>query len=328
MTLRVFQWASGTVGKHAASACLDRTSLELVGLHAYSSAKLGKDVGEILGRGPTGVKVTVKPKVTVVSCGAINSPGLLMRSQLLSDGRVGEKTWFHPVTLMAALFDHEVDAFRGAPQSVYSHHFIDRGPGKMGFFFEVPPVHPMLASTVLTGAGAESIELMSKLRNINVMIALHVDGLLPDEEGATVRLRDGAHSRYSIKYDLTGTHWEAFRSSSKEMAKLQFAAGAKEVRSFHLSPVTMKSVAEVDKLDAAPWEPVQLRLATAHQMGGCRMGKDPSTSVVDTHLRYHSLDNLFVVDGSVFPTSLGVNPQETIFGIARWAAGHIGQSVS
>ena len=80
--------------------------------------------------------------------------------------------------------------------------------------------------------------------------------------------------------------------------------------------------------DDAAWEPMQVRVATAHQMGGCRMGKDPSTSVVDQHLKYHSLDNLFVVDGSVLPTSLGVNPQETIFGIARWAATHIGQAVS
>ena len=73
-------------------------------------------------------------------------------------------------------------------------------------------------------------------------------------------------------------------------------------------------------LDRAPWEPGRVRVATAHQMGGCGMGKDPRTSVVDSQLRYHGLDNLFVVDGSVFPTSLGVNPQETIFGIARWAS--------
>jgi 4-hydroxy-tetrahydrodipicolinate reductase len=58
MPYRVFQWASGTVGKHAANACLERSSLELVGLHAYSPAKLGKDVGELLGRAPTGVRVT------------------------------------------------------------------------------------------------------------------------------------------------------------------------------------------------------------------------------------------------------------------------------
>lgn len=279
-------------------------------------------------RKPTGVKVVVKPKVTVVSGGAINSPGLLMRSQLLSEGRVGEKTWFHPVLMMMAEFEHEVNAFHGAPQSVYSHHFLERGPGKVGYFLEVPPVQPMLASTVLTGAGAETIELMTKLKHLNVMLAIHVDGLLPDEEGATVRLRDGAHSRYSIKYAFTPAHWEAFRASCKEMAKIQFAAGAKQVRSLHVSPVTLNSVADLGKLDDAKWEAMQLRVATAHQMGGCRMGKDPSSSVVDPHLKYHSLDNLFVVDGSVLPTSLGVNPQETIFGIARWAATHIGQAVS
>ena len=58
MAIRIFQWASGTVGRHAARACLDRSSLELVGLHAYSAGKIGQDVGEILGRAPTGVKVT------------------------------------------------------------------------------------------------------------------------------------------------------------------------------------------------------------------------------------------------------------------------------
>lgn len=277
-------------------------------------------------RKPTGVSIVVKPKVTVVSGGAINSPGLLMRSQLTSDGRVGEKTWVHPVLLMIAEFEQEVNAFHGAPQSVYSHHFVDRGPGKMGFFLEVPPVQPMLASIVVTGTGAETLDLVSRLKHLNVMLGIHVDGLLPDEEGGTVRLRDGAHSRYSMKYAFTEAHWESFRTSCKEMAKLQFAAGAKWVRSLHLSPVTLRSAAEVNKLDEAPWAPMQLRVATAHQMGGCRMGKDPSTSVVDPHLRYHSLDNLFVVDGSVLPTSLGVNPQETIFGIARWAATHIGQA--
>jgi choline dehydrogenase-like flavoprotein len=285
------------------------------------------EVVDGLTRKPTGVKVTVKPKVTVVSGGAINSPALLMRSELLSEGRVGERTWVHPVLMMMAEFEHEVNAFRGAPQSVYSHHFIERGPGKMGYFLEVPPVHPMLASIVATGSGDETIELMTKLKHLNVMIAIHVDGLLPEETGGTVRLRRGGYGRHSINYAFTDAHWEAFRHSCKEMAKLQFAAGAKRVRSLHLAPVTLRSPSEVDALDAAPWAPVQVKVATAHQMGGCRMGKDPSTSVVDPRLRYHGLDNLFVVDGSVLPTSLGVNPQETIFGIARWAAGHIGQAV-
>jgi choline dehydrogenase-like flavoprotein len=277
---------------------------------------------------PTGIKVTVKAKLTVASGGAINTPGLLLRSGLDSEGRVGQRTWFHPVAAMLALFDQPVNAFSGAPQSVYSHHFAQRGEGKVGYLLEVPPVHPMLASLVATGTGAEAQAMIARLPYLNAMLALQIDGLLPEEEGATVRLKDGAFNRYAINYRFQASHWEAARESCKEMAKIQFAAGAKQVLSLHADPVVMNSLAEISKLDAAPWAPVRVKMFTAHQMGGCAMGKDPATSVVDPHLRYHAMDNLFVVDGSVLPTSLGVNPQETIFGIARWAAGHIAQAIT
>jgi len=55
------------------------------------------------------------------------------------------------------------------------------------------------------------------------------------------------------------------------------------------------------------------------EMGGCGMGKDPATSVVDADLRHHRVKNLFVVDGSALPTALGVNPCETIYGLAHRA---------
>lgn len=276
---------------------------------------------------PTGVRVTVKPKLVVVSGGAINSPGLLLRSGLDSEGRVGSRTWLHPVVAMLAEFPHEVKAFSGAPQSVYSHQFSERSAGQLGFFLEVPPVHPMLGAIVSSGTGAQVQQLTTKLPHLNAMIALTIDGLLPEETGATVRLKDGARFRYSVNYDFQPAHWEAFRTACKEMAKIQFAAGATKVQSLHSDPVVMERPEDLDKLDRAPWEPVRVRVLTAHQMGGCAMGKDASSSVVDPHLRYHSMDNLFVVDGSVLPTSLGVNPQETIYGIARWAAKHIGEAV-
>lgn len=277
---------------------------------------------------PTGVTITVKAKLTVVSGGAINSPGLLMRSGLDGDGRVGTHTWLHPVVAMMAEMPYEVHAFEGAPQSVYSHHFIDRGAGKVGYFLEVPPLQPMLGAVASSGMGGEVQDNLSRFPYINPMLAITVDGLLPDETGATVRLKDGGYSRFSIHYEFVPEQWDAFREACKEMARIQFAAGAKRVASLHLKPVVLNSVDEINKLDAAPWEPVKLRVLTAHQLGGCWMGNDPYASVVDPHLRYHSMDNLFVVDGSVLPTSLGVNPQETIFGIARWAATHIGQAVS
>ena len=53
------------------------------------------------------------------------------------------------------------------------------------------------------------------------------------------------------------------------------------------------------------------------------MGDDPATSVVDRDCRAHDVPNLYVVDGSVFVTSSGVNPTATICAIAHRAAQHI-----
>ena len=275
----------------------------------------------------TGRSITVKAKVVAVCGGAVNSPALLLRSGLLGNGRVGKRFFLHPVTLTTALFSHKVEPWSGAPQSVYSHHFVDRGADKIGFFLEVPPVHPMLAATSLVGFGESHQAALEQLPYTNALIAITVDGLLPGDEGGTVSLRSKTERRLKIDYPLSAAHWEAFRFANREMAKLQFAAGATRVQSMHTPPVFMSSEAELGKLDAAPWERLKTRLFSAHQMGGCAMGKDPKTSVVDNTLRYHDLDNLFVVDGSVLPTSLGVNPQQTIFGISRWASQHVASAV-
>ncbi len=272
---------------------------------------------------PNGATLTVLPKVAVASGGAINSPALLLRSGLDAEGRVGRRTWLHPVVVMLAEFAEPVEAFSGAPQSVYSHHFVDRGPEKVGFFLEVPPMHPMLASVVAPIVGAPVLDLLSRLPFLQSCLAISVDGLLPEEEGGTVRLRDGGRSRVKFDYPLLPQHWEALRVACREMAKVQLAAGAKRVFSMHNDPVVIESEKDLGKLDAAPWEKLRVKVVTAHQMGGCAMGKDPKKSVVDSTLRFHGMDNLFVVDGSVLPTSLGVNPQETIMGISRWGAQHV-----
>ncbi|MCX7064426.1 MAG: hypothetical protein NT024_07675, partial [Proteobacteria bacterium] len=58
MTYRVFQWASGTVGRHAAAAVQLRSDMALVGLHTLTAAKAGRDIGELLGSGNLGIAAT------------------------------------------------------------------------------------------------------------------------------------------------------------------------------------------------------------------------------------------------------------------------------
>jgi len=65
--------------------------------------------------------------------------------------------------------------------------------------------------------------------------------------------------------------------------------------------------------------------ATNHELGGCRMGSDPRSSVVDAHCRSHDVPNLYVVDGSVFPSASEKNPTHTIMALAARAADHISE---
>jgi len=109
---------------------------------------------------------------------------------------------------------------------------------------------------------------------------------------------------------------------------LHLANGALEVQTFHNDPVHIKAESDLRNIDSRPMGPNLLAAFTAHQMGGCRMGADPAHSVVDPQLRHHAVTNLYVVDGSVFPTALGVNPMESIYGISSWAAGNIKAALS
>jgi choline dehydrogenase-like flavoprotein len=66
----------------------------------------------------------------------------------------------------------------------------------------------------------------------------------------------------------------------------------------------------------------------SHQCGTNRMGADPATSVVDPNLKAHDLDNLYICDASVLPTSAAVNPSLTIAALALRAGDHIAKAHS
>ena len=63
--------------------------------------------------------------------------------------------------------------------------------------------------------------------------------------------------------------------------------------------------------------------AIAHQVGTCRFGTDPATSVLDINCKSHEIDNLYVVDGSFFPSSAAVNPSLTIMANAMRVGDHL-----
>jgi len=273
----------------------------------------------------TGVKVTIRPKLAVCSAGAINGPALLLRSGLDDNGRVGRRTFLHPVVVVVGQYPEPINAFYGAPQSVASHQFIDRGPDKLGYFIEAAPLHPMMAATAYPGLGADMAQYMARLKFFAPFIALSVDGLHPDDDGGTVSLR--SDGRIQVDYPVRPFLVESMRNAHSELTKLQFAGGASVASTVHRAPIVMGDVSEIGKLDGGKYGALEHTIFSAHQMGGCSMGVDPTTSVVNNQLRHHRVENLYVVDGSVFPSALGVNPSESIYGLAHWATDNVASAV-
>lgn len=273
---------------------------------------------------PSGRTLTVRAKLFVLAAGAINTPRLLQRSGLPDPYNiVGRRTWIHPTLATAGHFDRKIEPYFGAPQTVGSHHFAVR-PGKIGFFLETPPAQPMLAGLAHAGFGPEHRRAMKELPKTAVLIGLLIDGFLDEEHGGIVAER--RHGRLSFRYERVPALAEAMREAMKTMARVHLAAGAREVVTFHEPPLRIRSERDLVAIDAASVAPNRCALFTAHQMGGAPMGEDPGLAVVDSRLKHHLFDNLYVMDGSVFPTALGVNPMISILGVSSLASAALAKS--
>ncbi len=130
------------------------------------------------GTDPTTRRIVVRAATFVVSGGAIGSPALLIRSKAPDPhGVLGKRTFLHPTVVSAALMPERVDGYSGAPQSIYSDHFLDLPPdGPLGYKLEAPPLHPILVATTLPGHGVAHADWMRQLSHMHVLIALMRDG--------------------------------------------------------------------------------------------------------------------------------------------------------
>ncbi len=272
----------------------------------------------------TARRITIRARAYVAAGGAIGSPALLLRSRVPDPhGIVGRRTFLHPTVVSAAIMPDRIDPYAGAPQTVYSDHFLDTVPleGPIGYKLEAAPAHPLLMAITLPGEGQAHARWMRDLPYLHVAIALLRDGFHPDSPGGTVTL-DGSGAP-ALDYPLTPYVWRGVRDALRTMAELQFAAGARTVMPIHGDGAAFADIASArTAIDGFALAPLATPVVSAHVMGGCPLGPDPARAAVDATGRYHHLANLHVFDGSLFPTSLGANPQLSIYGIvARLATG-------
>ena len=202
------------------------------------------------------------------------------------------------------IYDKAIEPYYGAPQSIYSDHFqwqtIDTGP--VNFKLEVPPLQPAFAAGFYGAGGDMLTESMDKLANTQCMIALMRDGFDEQSQGGAVELN---------AYLLEGV-----RRAWHTMVEMQFATGAKSARPAHKEAVHYRSwTAAKAAIAGFKCTPHKVTVGSAHVMGGCAMSEDETRSVTNSEGKFHHLANLYVMDGSLFPTSIGANPQLSIYGL-------------
>ncbi|MDQ6887462.1 MAG: GMC family oxidoreductase [Gemmatimonadota bacterium] len=265
-------------------------------------------------------RLTVDAPIVVLAGGAVGTPTLLQRSGM-GGGGVGDYLRLHPTTTVIGIHDREIYGAGGIPLSAICDQFV-RGDGSgYGFWIECPPMHPGLASVAMSGFGEPHREMMIRFPRLGALIVLVRDGA--DRTLSSGRVWVDPTGRTRIRYRLSETDLVQMREGIVAAARLQLAAGAREVVTLHTPPRSIRGESDLSALATADCSPNRLGLFSAHVNGTCRFGTDPRTSGCTPDGQRHGVRGLYVADGSLLPTALGVNPQETIMAVATVVAGRI-----
>lgn len=268
---------------------------------------------------PSGKEVEIKAKHFVLAGGSINSPAVLLRSNASDPyNRLGERTFLHPVVISAATMDEEVRADAGAPQTIYSDHYLHTDPidGPVGFKLEAPPLHPVIFASTLPGFAKKHADVMRNFSKTHMQLALLRDGFNSGSVGGQVRLN--SDDTPVLDYKLTPAIWDAARRALIAMAELQHAANARFTLPVHEHGKHASNIDEaIKQINSLEMSPLIMKVVSAHVMGGCAMSGEEKMGVARPDGRHWQIENLSIHDGSLFPTSIGANPQLSIYGLTN-----------
>ncbi len=266
--------------------------------------------------GEKGPKVFIRARHAVVlAASAIQSPVLLQKQGIgKRSGQVGRRFQAHPGTAVVGVFDDPVSMGFGATQGYETTQFWGER-----MKFESLSMPPELALARMPGIGSRLMNRLSEYDNLAVW---------------AVQVRARSHGRVkrsfsgkpSIRYDFS-QDVPLFKTGVHKLCEMMFAAGARALYpGVHGLPEKVHSMDEVAAIKDLPNDPSRYHSIASHLFGTAVMGTDPRTSVVTPWLETHDVKGLYVLDSSVFPTNMGVNPQHGISAMSWLASERIAEA--
>ncbi|NUP12992.1 MAG: GMC family oxidoreductase, partial [Polyangiaceae bacterium] len=270
--------------------------------------------GRLLGGpfGAPGASFKIHAPVVVAACGTLHTPLLLMKRGIGKASRVvGRNVTLHPAVRIVARFDDPVRGWDGALQSVYSDHFAEEGIKLVGVYTAVN-----FLAAGLPGVGPKLRERARALSHCAVFGAM-----IHDDGGGAVRSGPGREP--ILTYDMVPRDLARLRRAITILAELSIAAGAREVYTSAWGVPPLKTMDDARRLEAMKIDARRIECMAFHPLGSARVGLDARSGVVDQRGETFDLPGLFIADGSVLPTSIGVNSQQPIMATATRIAWQI-----
>ena len=248
--------------------------------------------------------------MTILAAGARHTPGILKRSRLRARA-IGRNLTVHPNAKVVGIFDQVVDPWSGAHQAHQIHDFLEDG---ILIGYAVPP--PGILAGAMPGIGEENAEIMALYNHM-----FPVGCLI--EDTSTGRVVLGPDREPQMMYSLSARDTATTHEAVAKICQLLFAAGARRCFLPFADFSEVRSPDEIGRIRARRPDPRGLELMTVHIMGSARMALDSRRGATDAFGRVFDVAGLYVADASLFPSPVGVNPQETIMALAtrnarRW----------
>ena len=315
MNVSYVPWAL-TLGARIFCSCrVERVLVEdgrATGVLAHTTSDEGDEEGKAR---PTRTVRLHARRGVLVAASTIQTPNILRRSGIRARA-LGEHFQCHPGYGLGGVFDAPVTMSFGATQGAECTHLRRTERIKL----ETISMAPELAAVRIPGIGRELMRNFGVFSNLAVWEVV----IRAEAEGS---VRPGWGGRDKVKLSLTTADIRRARKGTAMLARMMFEAGAREVwPGIYGLPSVIRSIDEVKLIEEASLDSRMWSFITTHLFGAARMGVDPKTSVVGPDFQTHEAKGLYVVDSSVFPTNLGVNPQHSIMGMSRLAATRIAEA--
>ena len=258
-----------------------------------------------------------KAKLVILANFCVETPRLLLHSACSqfpeglanSSGMVGKGLMPHSGHDIFCKFDDEVRLYKGTPVLAATQEFYETDPSRdfvRGYTLNAHGSRPLgVSKNLVSSAGIWGKKLYDIMRDFNFYAQITLVGEVLPNLNNSVTLSD-EKDEYGIPRPI-----------------VTFSYGENDNK---LIAHAVEKAQQI--LGAMGGEPAFIIPDTGHLMGTCRMGNDPANSVVDGFCRSHDIPNLYICGASVFVTSGGCNPTETVMAIAARTADHIIEEVS